>query len=182
MRGRVFGIVGAAIGLVVLIGVVAFFVAAHPYRIPASSMEPTFHCAKPNPGCEAAYEDRVIVLKFIAWGRGDIVAFKVSAQQCGIAGTVAYIKRVIGLGGETVSERNGVVSIDGKVLAEPYIAAGRRDHEPPHSWRVPQGSVFLVGDNRAESCDSRVFGAIPKHDVVGKVVFRYWPPDRIGFP
>jgi signal peptidase I len=182
VAGRIFGAVGALVGVVVLAAVVLVAVAGRPYRMPSASMEPTFHCAKPAPGCSGSHEDRVLALKYVHWGRGDVVVFHTppaAEERCGQGGT--YVKRVIGLPGERVAERNGVFYVDGRKLAEPYIAAGRRDHEPSHSWRVPEGSVFLVGDNRALSCDSRVFGAVPKKDVVGKLTVVYWPPSRIGF-
>jgi signal peptidase I len=182
MLGRLFGLIGAAIGLGVVAVIVLVFVAGHPYRIPSSSMEPTLHCARPAPGCEAKFSDRFVVFRFLHWGRGDIVAFKtppLARVRCGAGGT--YVKRVIGLPGERVAERDGVFFVDGSRLAEPYLAADRRDHEPPRSWRVPPGQYFLVGDNRAQSCDSRVFGGVRKADVVGKLAAIYWPPKRIGF-
>jgi signal peptidase I len=182
VRGRVFGLIGAAIGLVVVAAVIFFVVAAHPYRIPSSSMEPTLHCAKPQPGCTAQFSDRFIVFKFLDWGRGDIVAFHtpvLARERCGAGGT--YIKRVIGLPGERVVERGGVFYANGARIDESYIRPERRDHGPPRTWRVPEGSYFLVGDNRAQSCDSRVFGAVPKKDVIGKLTVIYWPPSRISF-
>jgi signal peptidase I len=172
----------------VLIVLASFFVAAfvfmvafvRPYRIPSSSMEPTLHCARPAPGCEGSSDDRFLVLKLGGVGRGDVVAFKtppVARERCGAGGT--YVKRVIGLPGDTVAERNGVVSVDGQELDEPYV--GHQDSAPARRWRVPAGSYFLLGDNRPQSCDSRVFGAVPKGDVIGRVVFVYWPLGRLGF-
>src|SRR5438093_8830430 len=73
--GRVVGIVGALVGLLVVAALVAFFAVAKHYRMPSSSMEPTFHCARPAPGCEASNDDRFIVFTFLGWGRGDVVAF-----------------------------------------------------------------------------------------------------------
>jgi signal peptidase I len=182
MWGRVLGLAGAAIGAVVVAVIALFYFAGHAYRIPSSSMEPTLHCAKPRPGCEAATSDRVLALKWVGIERGDLVAFHtpaLAAESCGGGGV--FIKRLIGLPGETVRERDGVVFVDGRRLAEPYLSDARRDHVAAHSWRVPAGSYFLVGDNRAESCDSRVFGPVRKHDVIGRVVFRYWPLSRISF-
>jgi signal peptidase I len=182
MPGRVFGLIGAAIGLIVLAAVLFVFVAGHPYRIPSSSMEPTLHCARPAPGCEARFSDRFVVFRFLHWGRGDTVAFTtppLAQVRCGAGGT--FVKRVIGLPGERIAERNGVFTVDGKRLDEPYIAPARRDHAPGQTWRVPAGSYFVVGDNRSQSCDSRVWGAVPKANVIGKLTVVYWPPNRIGF-
>ena len=151
------------------------------FREPSSSMEPTLHCARPGPGCLGRTDDRFAVLKIGGWGRGDVVVFDTppaAAVRCGLAGK--FVKRVIGLPGETVRERNGVVSVDGRRLSEPYVRAGDRDHESG-SWHVSAGSYFVLGDNRAESCDSRAFGSVPKRDIVGRVFLVYWPPSRLGF-
>ena len=158
----------------------------NPYRIPSSSMEPTLHCARPAPGCEARFSDRVLANRFIYRfenpRRGQIIVFKtppLAQVRCGAGGT--FVKRLIGLPGDTVSEKNGFVYINGKLLKEPYIQASRRDHDPPRTWHVPQGYYFFMGDNRAESCDSRVWGPVPRKNLIGEVFFVYWPPNRIGF-
>jgi signal peptidase I len=159
----------------------------NPYRIPSSSMEPTLHCAKPAPGCEAQFSDRVLANRFIYHfrnpKRGEIIVFKTPPEakiRCGAGGT--FVKRLIGLPGETVSERDGIVYIDGVELKEPYIAADRRDHEPPRTWaKIPEGDYFFMGDNRSQSCDSRVWGPVPRKNLIGEVFFVYWPPNRLGF-
>jgi signal peptidase I len=158
----------------------------NPYRIPSSSMEPTLHCARPAPGCEARFSDRVLANRFIYHfrnpKRGEIIVFKTPPEakaRCGAGGT--FVKRLIGLPGETVSERDGIVYINGQQLVEPYIQPDRRDHEPPRQWTVPKGDYFFMGDNRSESCDSRVWGPVPRKNLIGEVFFVYWPPNRIGF-
>jgi len=159
----------------------------NPYRIPSSSMEPTLHCAKPAPGCEAQFSDRVLANRFIYHfrnpKRGEIIVFKTPPEakiRCGAGGT--FVKRLIGLPGETVSERDGIVYINGVELKEPYIAADRRDHEPPRTFaKIPQGYYFFMGDNRSQSCDSRVWGPVPRGNLIGEVFFVYWPPNRLGF-
>ena len=157
----------------------------NPYKIPSPSMEPTLHCSRPTPDCEGRYSDRVLANRFIYHfrdpRRGEIIVFKtppLAARRCGSGGT--FVKRLIGLPGERLSERNGYVYIDGKRLDEPYIHADRRDHEPPRSWTVPKGEYFFMGDNRRESCDSRMWGAVPRSNLIGEVFFVYWPPSRIG--
>ena len=158
----------------------------NPYRIPSSSMEPSLHCARPAPGCEARFSDRVLANRFIYRfrnpKRGEIIVFNTPPEaklRCGAGGT--FVKRLIGLPGETVSERDGIVFIDGKQLNEPYIAPDRRDHQPPQEWHVPKGDYFFMGDNRSQSCDSRVWGPVPRKNLIGEVFFVYWPPNRIGF-
>jgi signal peptidase I len=178
-------------GAVVIVLALKMWV-VNPYRIPSSSMEPTLHCAKPGLGCEAPGgffdgSDRVLANRFIyrfrSPRRGEIIVFKTppaAARLCGAGGT--FVKRLIGLPGEVVSERDGFVYINGAQLQEPYIKPTRRDHEPPRTWaRVPPGHYFFMGDNRAASCDSRVWGSVPRGNLIGEVFFVYWPPTRIGF-
>ena len=158
----------------------------NPYRIPSSSMEPTLHCAKPGPGCEAHFSDRVlacrICLDFSSPSRGDIIVFKTppeAAIKCGEGGT--FVKRLIGLPGETIQERSGYVYIDGRKLKENYIQKGRRDTQNYGPLKIPKGQYFFMGDNRAQSCDSRQWGTVPRGNLIGTVFFVYWPPNRIGF-
>jgi signal peptidase I len=157
----------------------------NPYRIPSSSMEPTLHCARPGVGCEARLSDRVLANRFIyhfrSPRRGEIIVFNTPAaaeERCGASGT--FVKRLIGLPGETVNERNGFVYVNGKKLNEPYVKPDRRDHETG-SWPVPKGAYFFMGDNRSQSCDSRRWGAVPRKDLIGEVFATYWPPNRISF-
>jgi signal peptidase I len=181
--------------IVTIVGAIAIVLAikawvVNPYRIPSSSMEPTLHCARPGQGCEARFSDRVLANRFIyhfrSPRRGEIVVFNVPAkakQVCGAGGT--FVKRIVGLPGETVQERvikdAGYMYINGQKLDEPYIQPDRRDNGPAKTWHVPQGDYFMMGDNRAESCDSRSWGFLPRHDIIGKVFMTYWPPNRISF-
>jgi signal peptidase I len=173
-------------GAIVIVFALKMWV-VNPYRIPSSSMEPTLHCARPAPGCEARFSDRVLANRFIYRfrnpKRGEIIVFKTPPEakiRCGAGGT--FVKRLIGLPGETVSERDGLVYINGVQLHEPYVAPDRRDHEPPRTWaRIPKGDYFFMGDNRAQSCDSRVWGPVPRKNLIGEVFFVYWPPNRLGF-
>jgi len=159
--------------------------AMHLYRIPSSAMEPALHCARPTPGCEAGTADRILVPRLLSFwtpSRGDIVVFRtppLAAEKCGEGGT--FVKRLVGLPGETVAERRGLVSVDGRPLNEPYVKRGRRDTESG-TWQVPKGEYFFLGDNRAQSCDSRQWGSVPRDNLIGPVVAFYWPLDRIGFP
>jgi signal peptidase I len=170
-------------GAVVIVLAIKTWV-VNPYRIPTSSMEPTLHCARPGEGCEAGLSDRVLANRFIyrfrSPHRGEIVVFKTPkrTQEAGCGGGT-FVKRLIGLPGDTVSERDGFVSVNGKRLDEPYVTQRRRDHETD-TWRVPNGSYFFMGDNRAESCDSRRWGSVPRKDLIGPVFATYWPPTRIS--
>jgi signal peptidase I len=160
---------------------------AKPYRIPSESMEPTLHCARPVGGCEAALSDRVIACRVCydvsSPARGQIVVFEApsrAAAKCGESGT--YVKRLVGLPGEMVHEDGaGRIWIDGRPLHEPYVRAAARERDDYHgdTWRVPADSYFFLGDNRDNSCDSRVWGAVPRSSLIGPVVATYWPPTRL---
>jgi signal peptidase I len=174
--------------IAVAVGLVLVFEAevAKPYRVPSSSMEPTLHCAKPARGCMAHYSDRVIALRIIYRfrdpHRGEIAVFHApaSAASCGESGALIFIKRVIGLPGETVSEKNGTVFVDGKRLAEPYVPASERDHRTSSWPKLEPGQYFLLGDNRAASCDSRDWGPVRRSSFIGPASITYLPPDRIA--
>jgi len=176
-----------------IIGAIAIVLAikawvVNPYRIPTSSMEPALRCARPSTGCEARFSDRVLADRvsyhFRNPRRGEIVVFKTPArarQVCqGSSGSSVFVKRLIGLPGETVSEKSGYVYINGKKLIETYVQPGRRDSNSG-TWHVPKGAYFFMGDNRGESCDSRDWGSVPRGDLIGRVFMTYWPPNRISF-
>ncbi|MCE3286459.1 MAG: signal peptidase Serine peptidase [Gaiellaceae bacterium] len=181
--------------IVTIVGAVAIVLAikawvVNPYRIPSSSMESTLHCARPAPGCESRFSDRVLANRFIYHvrdpQRGDIVVFETppaAKAKCGAGGT--FVKRIIGLPGERVGIRlrrgAAFVYVDGKRLDEPYIENDRRDIGPEETFRVPQDHYFVMGDNRSQSCDSRVWGSVPEGNLIGPVFMTYWPPLRISF-
>ena len=179
------GVLGGVLALpvlVVLVVVVLTLVGVtHLYRIPSSAMEPTLHCARPQVGCEGAHRDRIFTVKYVfsSPGRGDIVVFRTPPRAeivCGSGGV--YVKRVIGLPGETWQEQKGRVYIDGQLLKEPYIK--QRDTFTQGRVRIPKGSYFVLGDNRAGSCDSRRWGPLPRGNIIGRVIATYWPPSRIA--
>ena len=158
---------------------------AKPYRIPSPSMEPALNCARPAPECLGRFGDRVIAdrlsYRFGDPKRGQIVVFKAPARasMCGSGdGGSTFVKRLIGLPGDTVSERDGYVYIDGKRLDEPYVAAENRDHLTQPWPRVPPNEYFFMGDDRAFSCDSRTWGPVPRRNLIGRVLLTYWPPNR----
>ena len=179
--------------------VVFGFLAISPYRITSSAMEPTLNCAK-GPvavGCLGSSSDRVLACRVClhlgAPSRGDIVVFNTpreAALKCGEGGT--FVKRVVGLPGDTVREDDhGFIWIKSPgaesfvKLNEPYVPASSRAADSSHfgqTWHVPNGDYFTIGDNRAESCDSRTWGSVPRHNLIGTVFFTYWPLSRLGVP
>lgn len=142
------------------------------FYIPSESMVPTLRVG-----------DRVLVNK-LSYDlhdvhRGDIVVFK--APRAAQSGNIEdLVKRVIGLPGDTVEAReDGRVYVNDHLLEEPYLPAGTRTANLPPT-KVPAGHVFVMGDNRPASKDSRVFGPIEESAIVGRVFVRIWPPGSIG--
>jgi signal peptidase I len=177
--------------LVTIVGAILIVLAIkqwviNPYRIPSSSMEPTLHCARPALGCQARFSDRVLACRvcfdFESPKRGEIVVFNTppkAAEVCGSGGV--FVKRLIGLPGEVWDEKNGYIYIDGKKLDEPYIKPQFRGTETMGPIKIGPGQYFMMGDNRTGSCDSRRWGTVPRHDLIGEVVATYWPPNRLSF-
>ena len=150
-------------------------------------MEPTLHCAKPVDGCESRVSDRVIAnrlaYRFHEPERGDIIVFDAPPQveaACDAGGT--FIKRIVGLPGEAVSMRDGYVFINGERLSEPYLRPAYRGRESGSWGRSPSDGYFVLGDNRAMSCDSRRWGTVPRDGIIGRAEVTYWPPTRLGRP
>ena len=151
---------------------------ADAYRIPSASMEPTLH------GCTGCNNDRVMANKFIYRfeepERGQVVVFEgVENNQD------TLIKRVVGVSGDTMQLRDGILYVNGKPQREPYVHQNPCVPYEPKTCdfgpvRVPQGRIFVMGDNRANSHDSRFFGAVPLENVQGEAFLRYWPLGRIG--
>ncbi len=162
------------VGLVILALVIALLIKTFLFQaffIPSESMVPTLKV-----------HDRVLVNKLAyklhAVHRDDIVVFK--APPDSDPGIDDLVKRVIGLPGETVSGHGGHVYINGKELDESYLPKGTTtsDFAPV---KIPADSYWVMGDNRGNSKDSRVFGVITKGKIVGRVFFRIWPFTRLGF-
>ncbi len=131
-----------------------------------------------NPGWKA--RKHAFPMNFVA-DLGQLVGLGQDRQQ-------NYIKRVIGLPGDTVSGKDGNVYINGKLLPEPYLVAGVTTEFDGKSYTVPPGRYFMLGDNRGDSCDSRCFPDttgqpapfVPKGKIVGRAFYRVWPPSRLG--
>lgn len=141
-----------------------------PFYIPSGSMEPTLRV-----------NDRLLVNKLDRNpDRGEILVFERPPGEAEGPTNKDLIKRVIGVAGDTVEGRDGVVFLNGKQLPEPYLPEGT--HTTQFALvTVPAGEVWVMGDNRGNSRDSRFFGSIDKDLVVGKAFVRFWPLRDISF-
>jgi len=150
--------------------IITFVVQA--FYIPSGSMEPTLQV-----------DDRILVSKFSyrlgRIARGDVIVFHYPLNP-----GKDFVKRVVALGGERVELRDGVVLINKQPITELYptaLAAGDRACTTSYGPQtIPQGQLFVLGDNRCNSEDSRFFGFVPVENVVGKALLVYWPPQRLG--
>ena len=166
---------GLVIGGALLVALIIRATLFQAFWIPTGSMEPTLQEG-----------DRVLVNKLSYRlhdvNRGDIVVFARPDEGTPVAAednVRDLIKRVVGLPGETIEARDGVVYIDGQRLEEPYLPDATVTNDlPPTS--VPEGHVFVMGDNRGNSHDSRAFGPIDDDTIVGRAFVRIYPLDDIG--
>jgi signal peptidase I len=158
-------IIEAVILAIILAAVIRIWL-FEPFYIPSPSMEPALNT-----------NDRIIVnkiaYKFHSPERRDIIVFQYPLDP-----ERDFVKRVIALEGETIEVRDNYVYINGKRLEEPYIPEAMVSDFGP--VRVPKDHLFVMGDNRNNSDDSRVWGALHTKYLIGKTVLKYWPPDRIG--
>ena len=177
--GCLFEIVETLVLTLIIFVVIQNFI-AQPYKVQQLSMERTLEP-----------EQYVLVDKltprFDAYARGDIVVFEPPADW-GEQGT-PFIKRVIGESGDTVEIRDdGLVYINDAPLDEPYLYSEQVGGDPQlttapleqSTWTVPTGELFLMGDHRSNSADSRTFGPVPVERVIGRAWLRYWPLDTFG--
>jgi signal peptidase I len=174
------------VGTLVIAGLVAFVVqlwVIKPYRVPSPSMVRTLRV-----------DDRVIAARF--WfrfndpARGEIIVFHPNgtgdqAQQTDHVASVTFVKRLIGMPGEWIQARGGHVQVcqapppkQCRTLKEPYVSSPQENFGPIH---IPKDRYFMMGDNRANSDDSRVWGPVRKSQLIGRVFMIYWPLTRIAF-
>jgi len=148
------------------------------YRVASASMEPTLHCAA-APNCRSLTADDVLVVPYLGGSpkQGDLIAFHLPADRHACGGQSTYIKRVAGLPGQRFARRRGRISINAH---RTKAHAGRHTASPAAGViDVAPDGYFVIGDNTRISCDSRVFGTIPRRDIIGRVVAIIWPPGRI---
>lgn len=157
--------VGAAVFLAALF--IRFFL-FQPFIVQGSSMEPNFHDG------EYLFVEK-LSYDFHAPKRGDVVVFKYPLNT-----SVDYIKRIIGLPGDTITIKDGKVMVNGVALTEQYLAEGQKtillnSSDAVYSVTVPKGKFFMMGDNRDHSADSREGWLLPKEDIIGRTALVLFP-------
>lgn len=165
-------------GVILLIAVLASFLvrmyAVQTFFIPSKSMNPTLHVG-----------DRILVnklsVRFGTINPGDIIVFKAPPTEHCDDGTFSdLVKRVIGIPGQTLTSKGNTVYVNGHPLKEPWTYFPTLN-PPIKKITLKANQYFVMGDNRANSCDSRFWGTVPRSDIIGKAFFRIWPLSRIGF-
>jgi signal peptidase I len=153
-----------AIGLALVIIVFLY----QPVKVEGTSMAPLL-----------SDQERIFINKFVyrfePIQRGDVVVFWYPLDH-----SKSFIKRVVGLPGETVEIRQGAVYVDGKIVPEPYVPPQYEDLSDFGPVRVQKDNYFVMGDHRISSNDSRVFGSVASRFIYGRAVFAYWPVDHFG--
>jgi signal peptidase I len=162
--------IATTVALAVILYLVIQTFVVQTYRVEQVSMVPTLQ------------EDQHLLIdkltpRFDDYSRGDIIVFHPPGQP---ADTTPYIKRVIGVGGDHIELRDGQVFINGALLDEKYIATdGDTESYGEDTWDVPEGMLFVMGDHRSQSVDSRQFPTtfVPVDQVIGRAWLRFWPID-----
>lgn len=153
--------------------IVVYLFVAQPNQVKGASMDPTF-------GSGDYIFTSKITYKMRSYHRGDIVVFKSPGNP-----DIEYIKRIIGIPGDVVMIKDSEVYVNGRQLKEDYIADKTNLWEGGFSkngegTKVADGMLFVMGDNRPRSSDSREFGLITEESVIGQVFYRYFPPNKAG--
>ncbi|HEY4362606.1 MAG TPA: signal peptidase I [Bryobacteraceae bacterium] len=158
------------LALSVLIAIIVILFLYQPVKVEGTSMQPGL-----------INQERIFINKFVYRfgladiGRGDTVVFWFPGDP-----TKSYIKRIIGVPGDTVEIRAGMVVVNGRQLSEPYVIEDYRDSVSMAARMIEPDHYFVLGDHRNSSNDSRNWGTVPRNDIYGKAVFVYWPLDRLG--
>lgn len=165
-EGFVFGEIIESIAIAVVLAVIIRFFLFQPFYIPSGSMKPTL-----------TEGDRIIVNKityrFSKPQRGDIMVFKYPINP-----KRDFIKRIIGLPGETILIKDSALYINENFIEQPFLPKGLKypDFGP---IKIAENQYFMMGDNRNNSEDSRFWGTLPKQNIIGKAMFIYWPVNRL---
>jgi signal peptidase I len=168
VRSTISWIRDLAVSIVLAIVVILFLY--QPVKVEGTSMMPAL-----------VDQDRIFINKFIyRFGlgdinRGDLVVFRLQGEP-----NKSYIKRVVGLPGDTIEVRDGAVIVNGQALNEPYVPSKYRDRISKTAVKIQGEQYYLLGDHRSSSRDSRIWGPVHRRYIYGKAVFVYWPLQKIG--
>ncbi len=156
--------------LSVLIAVLVILFLYRPVKVEGTSMMPSLYDQERLFINQFSYKFGLDGIK-----RGDTVVFWFPEDV-----KQSYIKRVIGVPGDTIAVDDGYVILNGKKLVENYVPTDYRDDRSYPATVVPPNEYFVLGDHRVSSNDSRAWGFVPRNYIYGKAVFVFWPPERIG--
>ncbi len=177
--GCVFEVVETLVLTIVIFFVIQTFI-AQPYQVRQQSMEQTL-----LPG-EYVLVDK-LTPRWDAYDRGDIIVFEPPSAWASDGDRTPFIKRVIGVAGDTIELRDGRVFVNDVAIEEPYVyqeADGSSQPTEPTGgqsrWTIPPDEIFVMGDHRGASADSRTFGPVPTSSVIGRAWLRYWPVAAFG--
>ncbi len=152
----------------VVLAVIVILFLYQPVKVEGTSMMPTLDD-----------QERIFINKFVyhfsTIDRGDTIVFWFPGDP-----TKSYIKRVIGVPGDSVEVDRGTVVVNGHALEEDYVPSEYRDDNSMPAKKIPSGEYFVLGDHRSSSNDSRAWGLVPRRYIYGKAVFIYWPFDKMG--
>ncbi len=156
---------------IVLSIILAFFIrltVVGAYYVPTGSMKPTIGIG-----------DRLLGCKFLYWftepDAGDIVVFEPPEQAH--TDVSRFVKRIVAVEGDLVEVRDGALHVNGTRIKEPYATTAFYRLSPTE---IPEGHLFVLGDNRNNSADGHVWGFLPKDNIEAKIIFRFWPLTRLG--
>jgi len=158
------------VGISIVLAVVVIVFIYQPVKVEGTSMMPGL-----------TDQERIFINKYTyklgagSIEREDLVVFHYPYDP-----SQSYIKRIIGLPGDSIQIVDGTVYVNGKKLDEPYVPDEYRDHVPLEKKVVPANKYFVLGDHRSSSNDSRAWGMVPRRYIYGKAVFIYWPLDKMG--
>jgi len=156
------------IGGIAVVGFFLIYQLYQPVKIVGNSMAPLL-----------SDHDAIVINRLVYYfepvHRGDVVVFRYPLDPA-----ESFIKRIVGLPGETVQIHQGLVYVNGNWLSEPYVLSQCEDLSDFGPVQVPGGSYFVLGDCRGRSSDSRVFGTVAGRFIEGRAAFAYWPMDHVG--
>ncbi|MEO8660917.1 MAG: signal peptidase I [Bryobacteraceae bacterium] len=154
----------------VTLAIIVILFLYQPVKVEGTSMMPSL-----------VDQERIFINKFVyrlglgEISRGDTVVFWFPGDT-----SKSYIKRVIGIPGDAITIKDGVVWVNGKRSREEYVPDEYRDHQAMQTTTVPPDNYFVLGDHRSSSNDSRAWGPVPRRYIYGKAVFVYWPLEKMG--